>query len=93
MNTNTILLWAGLMALTATPAQAEDAMYLHTHKGTQAQAQNTDTNFGSPAEYNSYNRYRRNYEILLSANGVDSPLDLDTKNINLKNINVSEHSS
>ncbi|MFO1386824.1 MAG: hypothetical protein U1F55_11765 [Chitinivorax sp.] len=73
MNTNTILLWAGLMALTATPAQAEDAMYLHTHKGTQAQAQNTDTNFGSPAEYNSYNRYRRNYEILLSANGVDSP--------------------
>ena len=38
MKTNTILLWVGLMALTATPVQAEDAMYLHTHKGTQAQA-------------------------------------------------------
>lgn len=62
-----------LLALLAIPASAGENMYLHTHKGTDAQAQNTDTNFGSPAEYNRYNRYRRNYEVLLSASGVDSP--------------------
>ena len=88
MKTNTILLWVGLMALTATPGQAEDAMYLHTHKGTKAQAQNTDTNFGSPAEYNSYNRYRRNYEILLSADGVDSPGKLTVERRAVANFEV-----
>lgn len=88
MKTNTILLWVGLMALTATPVQAEDAMYLHTHKGTQAQAQNTDTNFGSPAEYNSYNRYRRNYEILVSADGVDSPGKLTVERRAVANFEV-----
>ena len=77
-----------LLGLLATPASAGENMYLHTHKGTDAQAQNTDTNFGSPAEYNRYNRYRRNYEILLSGNGVDSPGKLTVERRAVANFEV-----
>lgn len=65
-----------LFGLGALPALAGGDLYLHTHKGTEAQARNTDTNFGSPAKYDRHNRYRRLYEIQLSASGVDTPQKL-----------------
>jgi hypothetical protein len=77
-----------LLGLLAIPASAGESMYLHTHKGTDAQVQNTDTNFGSPTEYNRYNRYRRDYEILLSANGVDSPGKLTVERRAVANFEV-----
>lgn len=88
MRTNSMWISVCLIGLVSMSAQAEESKYLHTHKGTQAQAQNTDTNFGSPAEYNSYNRYRRNYEILLSANGVDSPGKLTVERRAVANFEV-----
>lgn len=76
MKTNSILLAAGFIALASMPVAAEDAIYLHTHKGTTLQALNKDTNFGSPATYNQYNRYRRNVDLQLSAAGVEVPQKL-----------------
>ena len=56
MRTNSMWISVCLIGLLSMSAQAEESKYLHTHKGTKTQAQNTDTNFGSPAEYNIYNR-------------------------------------
>jgi hypothetical protein len=88
MKTNSMWISVCLIALVSISAQAEESKYLHIHKGTQAQAQNTDTNYGSPAEYNRHNRYRRHYEILLSANGVDSPGKLTVERRAVANFEV-----
>lgn len=76
------------LGLSFLPAFAGGDIYLHTHKGTEAQARNTDTTFGSPAEYDRYNRYRRQYEIQLSANGVDMPQKLTIAHRAIANFDV-----
>ena len=76
MKTQMLLISACLFGLVSTSLQAEPLMYLHSHEGSQAQAQNSDTRFGSPARYERANHYRRNHEIRLSGSGIDAPQKL-----------------
>lgn len=62
--------------LLALPAFAADSAYPHSHDGSPAQLQNRDTRFGSPAQYQRGNLYRRNLALRISATGIDTPQTL-----------------
>lgn len=81
-----------LLGLASAAVWAEQDMYLHTHKGTPAQAKNQDTNFGSPADYDRSNNYRGNYELQLSAAGVDAPKKLTLEHRAVANFDVHNNS-
>ena len=88
MKTQILLISACLFGLVCTSLQTEPLMYLHSHSGTQAQAQNSDTRFGSPARYQRANHYRRNYEIRLSEVGIDTPQKLSVMRRSVANFVV-----
>lgn len=81
-----------LLGLVVSGAQAGKDLYVHSHKGTPAQAQNQDTNFGSPASYDRGNIYRHNYQLQLSANGVDLPKKLSVEKRAVANFDVHNNS-
>jgi hypothetical protein len=88
VKTKRYLLIGFVFSLCALPAWAGGDRYLHTHKGTEAQARNTDTNFGSPADYDKDNHYRKKYEIRLSGSGVDTPQKLTVSRRAIANFDV-----
>lgn len=88
MKMNAIVISGCLFGLVSSLVMAGNDKYVHTHKGTPAQAQNKDTNFGSPADYDRNNRYRDNYELELSAAGVAIPKKLSVKQRAVANFDI-----
>lgn len=83
-----MLICSVLLGIAASSAQAGKDLYVHSHKGTPAQAQNQDTNFGSPATYDRGNLYRSNYQLQLSTAGVDLPKKLSVEKRAVANFEV-----
>ena len=88
MSRKLMLISGLLLSLAASGVYAGKDLYLHSHKGTPAQAQNQDTNFGSPASYDRGNLYRHNYQLQLSAAGVDLPKKLSVEKRAVANFDV-----
>lgn len=92
MHSKSLLLATLLPLIASMPTLAQDTRYLHTHQGTVAQAQNQDTNFGSPAVYKRNHHARQNVELVLTASGVALPQSVSVERRTVVNFDIRNSS-